>query len=77
MELHLEAAINDLKELCLKKFSLNSQELLAFQPNRRPFLMIDHVTEVIPGVSAEGYKNLPEDEWYFPIHFPNNPKVKE
>jgi 3-hydroxyacyl-[acyl-carrier-protein] dehydratase len=37
--------------------------------------MIDYVTEVIPGVSAEGYKNLPEDEWYFPIHFPNNPNV--
>ena len=59
----------------MKKFSLNSQELLAFQPNRQPFLMIDYVTEVIPGVSAEGYKNLPEDEWYFPIHFPNNPNV--
>ena len=37
--------------------------------------MIDYVTEVVPGVSAKGFKNLPKDEWYFPIHFPNHPNV--
>jgi len=37
--------------------------------------MIDHVTKVQPGVLAEGYKNLTNNEWYFPIHFPNNPNV--
>ena len=26
--------------------------------------MIDHVTEVIPGVSADGYKDL-KDDWFF------------
>ena len=41
-----------------KVFSLNSVELLAYQPNRYPFLMIDHVTKVKPGVFAEGYKNF-------------------
>lgn len=59
----------------MKKFSLNSTELLDYQPNRYPFLMIDYVTEVVPGVSAEGYKNLTMNEWYFPIHFPNHPNV--
>ena len=58
-----------------KKFSLNSVELLKFQPNRYPFLMIDHVDKVIPGKIAEGYKNLTNNEWYFPIHFPNNPNM--
>lgn len=58
-----------------KKFSLNSVELLNFQPNRYPFLMIDHVDKVIPGKIAEGYKNLTNNEWYFPIHFPNNPNM--
>ncbi|HIF61462.1 MAG TPA: beta-hydroxyacyl-ACP dehydratase [Candidatus Pelagibacter sp.] len=59
----------------MKTFSLNSVELLEYQPNRHPFLMIDYVTKVKPGVFAEGYKNLTNNEWYFPIHFPNNPNV--
>tara|TARA_Y100000816_G_scaffold272388_1_gene237770 strand:+ start:90 stop:488 length:399 start_codon:yes stop_codon:yes gene_type:complete len=37
--------------------------------------MIDYVTEVIPGKSAIGYKNLTMNEWFFPIHFPNNPNL--
>ena len=59
----------------MKIFSLNSEELLEYQPNRPPFLMIDHVTMVKPGEFAEGYKNLPDDEWFFPIHFPGNPNM--
>ena len=59
----------------MKTFSLNSVELLEYQPNRYPFLMIDYVTKVKPGVLAEGYKNLTNNEWYFPIHFPGNPNV--
>ncbi len=58
-----------------KKFSLDSVQLLDYQPNRYPFLMIDYVTEVIPGKSAIGYKNLTMNEWFFPIHFPNNPNL--
>jgi len=56
-------------------FSLDSVELLQYQPNRPPFLMIDYVSKVKPGEFAEGYKNLPEDEWFFPIHFPGNPNM--
>jgi 3-hydroxyacyl-[acyl-carrier-protein] dehydratase len=59
----------------LKTFSLNNLELLEYQPNRPPFLMIDHVTKVIPGKFAEGYKKLFKTEWYFPIHFPGNPNM--
>ena len=56
-------------------FSLNSVELLRFQPNRYPFLMIDEVTHVIPGKSAKGFKNLTSNEWFFPIHFPGAPNM--
>jgi 3-hydroxyacyl-[acyl-carrier-protein] dehydratase len=56
-------------------FSLNSKELLNYQPNRPPFLMIDYVTKVKPGKFAEGYKKLIKNEWFFPIHFPNNPNM--
>lgn len=51
-------------------FSLSAEELQAYQPNRYPFLMIDIVSEVEPGKYAKGHKNLTNNEWYFPIHFP-------
>ena len=56
-------------------FSLNHLELLEYQPNRYPFLMIDYVTKVKPGKLAEGYKNFTNNEWFFPIHFPGAPNV--
>ena len=56
-------------------FSLNCLELQAYQPNRYPFLMIDHVDEVLPGTYARGYKNLTLNEWYFPVHFPDGPNM--
>ena len=59
----------------MKTLILNSTELLEFQPNRPPFLMIDYVEKVLPGKFAEGYKDLKEDEWFFPIHFPGNPNM--
>ena len=61
--------MNDIK----KEFSLNSFELLDYQPNRYPFLMIDFVSKVQPGILAEGYKNLSNNEWFFPKHFPGHP----
>ena len=56
-------------------FSLNSVELQDYQPNRYPFLMIDYVEYVEPGISARGFKNLTLNEWYFPQHFPGAPNM--
>ena len=56
-------------------FSLDSVELLEYQPNRYPFLMIDYVEEVFPGKYARGYKNLTLNEWYFPKHFQGAPNM--
>ena len=56
-------------------FSLNGEELQAYQPNRYPFLMIDRVTDVEPGKYAKGYKHLTNNEWYFPVHFPKGPNM--
>ncbi len=58
-----------------KKKKLDSTELLEYQPNRYPFLMIDYVTVVVPGKLAKGYKNFSNNEWFFPIHFPGHPNV--
>ncbi len=59
----------------MEGFSLNSVELQEYQQNRYPYLMIDHVDEVIPGKSAKGYKNLTLNEWFFPQHFPGAPSM--
>ncbi len=54
---------------------LRVPDLLRFQPNRYPFLMVDVVTFFEPGKKAEGYKNLSNNEWFFPGHFPDNPNM--
>jgi len=54
---------------------LNAYELLEYQPNRYPFLMIDYVTDYQPGEYANGFKNLTWNEWYFPVHFPGGPNL--
>lgn len=56
-------------------FSLDAYELQKYQPNRYPMLMIDYVTEVVPGSYAKGYKNLTNNEWFFPKHFEGHPNM--
>ena len=38
-----------MEDKVLESFSLDAQELQEYQPNRYPFLLIDRVTEVLPG----------------------------
>lgn len=52
-----------------KVLSLDANELQKYEPNRYPFLFIDRVTECIPGEYAKGYKNLTNNEWFFPGHY--------
>ena len=54
---------------------LNKQKILEYQQNREPYLMIDEATNVIPGKSADGFKELKKDEWFFRVHWPNDPNV--
>ena len=54
---------------------LNKKEILEYQQNRPPYLMIDFAEEVIPGKSARGYKDLTEGEWFFKVHWPGDPNM--
>jgi 3-hydroxyacyl-[acyl-carrier-protein] dehydratase len=47
----------------------------AVLPHRPPFLFVDEVTEIEPGVSAKGRWHLTGDEWFFPGHFPGRPTL--
>lgn len=42
-------------------------------PHRYPFLLVDRVTEHIPGQHIKGYKNVTINEPFFQGHFPGDP----
>ena len=52
---------------------LDIHQILEHLPHRYPFLLIDRVTEVKPGESLTGYKNVTFNEPYFTGHFPQRP----
>jgi len=54
---------------------LNKEEILEYQKNRDPYLMIDFVEELIPGKSAKGYKICDKDDWYFKVHWEGDPNM--
>ncbi|GAV13472.1 3-hydroxyacyl-ACP dehydratase FabZ family protein [Paenibacillus sp. NAIST15-1] len=43
---------------------MNIQEVMDILPHRYPFLMIDRVTQIEPGTSANGYKLISHNEWF-------------
>lgn len=49
---------------------LNSNEIMDIIPHRYPFLLIDKVVELDPGVSAKAIKNVSVNEQQFLGHFP-------
>ena len=53
--------------------SMTTQEIMEILPHRQPFLLIDTVEEVEPGVRAVAKKNVTFNEPYFAGHFPGNP----
>ena len=52
---------------------IDIERIMEMIPHRYPFLMIDKVTDVIPGVSAVGIKNVTINEPFFQGHFPSHP----
>ena len=59
----------------MESIELDINGIHEYQQNRPPYLMIDHATEIIPGVSAKGYKDLTENDWFFKCHFPGDPNM--
>lgn len=52
---------------------MDIKEIQSILPHRYPFLLIDKVEEVVPGVKAVGYKNVTMNEYFFQGHFPEEP----
>lgn len=52
---------------------LGIKEIQEIIPHRHPFLLIDCIEELEPGVSAVGYKSVTYNEPFFAGHFPQEP----
>lgn len=52
---------------------LNLEQIKEIIPHRDPFLLIDEIIELEPGVRAVGTKYLKPDEYWFAGHFPGQP----
>ena len=59
----------------MKPLVLDKEQIYQYQQNREPYLMIDFASEVIPGVSAKGYRDFKKDDWFFEVHWKNDPNV--
>lgn len=55
------------------KMSFDIMQIMELIPHRYPFLLIDKITECVPGKYVKGYKNVTMNENFFQGHFPNNP----
>ena len=52
---------------------LGIKEIKEIIPHRHPFLLVDCIEELEPGVRAVGYKAVTYNEPYFSGHFPEEP----
>lgn len=54
----------------MSELSLNPTDYI---PHRAPFLLVDEMVSIEPGLRASGLWTLRGDEWFFPGHFPGRP----
>ena len=55
--------------------ALDRDAIQAIIPHRDPFLFVDVIVELEPGVRAHGRWTITGDEWFLQGHFPGNPIV--
>ena len=52
---------------------LNCKEIMDIIPHRSPFLLVDRILELVPGIRAIGRKCVTFNEPFFTGHYPGNP----
>ncbi len=72
--MQLVQEINRRIEIAAKpKLVFDIRRVLELLPHRYPFLLVDRVTELVPGKRIVGQKNVTINEPYFAGHFPGSP----
>ncbi len=49
------------------------RQIESILPHRAPFLLLDEVTELVPGERVSATYRVPEKGWWFAGHFPERP----
>src|ERR671910_3521251 len=57
----------------LPALPLEAADIMRILPHRYPFLLVDRIVELEPGVRAVGIKNVTANEPQFSGHFPGRP----
>lgn len=52
---------------------MNIKEIMEILPHRQPFLLVDSIEEMEPGIHAMGKKCVSYNESFFAGHFPGEP----
>ncbi len=52
---------------------ININEIMKYLPHRYPFLLVDRIIDLKPGISIAGIKNVTINEPFFQGHFPGQP----
>ena len=59
----------------MRALIFDKEKIYDYQQNREPYLMIDYASEVIPGKSAKGYKDLIPMSGFLKFIGKNDPNV--
>ncbi len=57
----------------MTKVPLDRDGIKRIIPHREPFLLLDRIVELEPGVRAVAEKDVRADDWWFAGHFPDRP----
>lgn len=52
---------------------LEIEDIKKIIPHREPMLLVDRIDNIVPGVSAVGYKGVTFNEPFFRGHYPDHP----
>ena len=59
--------------MSLVRTSFTRGDIAKILPHQPPFLLLEEVTGIVPGLGGSGRKRLSPGDWYFQGHFPGNP----
>ena len=60
-----------MNDVQIDNIQLDIEAIKRYLPHRYPFIMVDRITEVIPGQSLTALKNVTINEPFFQGHFPS------
>ena len=61
------------RRLVVIQAPFDRDQIAQILPHKLPFLLLDEVTHVVPGLEGHGIRRVRDGDWFFNGHFPGNP----